>query len=124
MSFVRQYKFVLLFLLLLVFCSVMVILQIDANQERHVEIREAFILLHTRGYTNQAQKLYHRLLLDLYKLPDRALLEDFQRTLLLVDPNANQPSNLVWSYHWTVSNELDRRSEGTLMRALKLAEEQ
>jgi len=123
-SFVRQYKFVLLFLLLLVFCSVMVILQIDANQDRHVEIREAFILLHTRGYTNQSQKLYHRLLLDLYKLPDRVLLEDFQRTLLLVDPNSHQPSNLVWSYHWTVSNELDRRSESTLMRALKLAEEQ
>ena len=124
MSFVRQYKFVLLFLLLLVFCSVMVILQIDANQERHVEIREAFILLHTRGYTNQAQKLYHRLLLDLYKLPDRALLDDFYRTVLLVDPNSDQPSNLIWKYHWTVSNELDRRSESTLMRALKLAEEQ
>jgi len=123
-SFVRQYKFVLLFLLLLVFCSVMVILQIDANQERHVEIREAFILLHTRGYTNQAQKLYHRLLLDLYKLPDRALLDDFYRTVLLVDPNSDQPSNLIWKYHWTVSNELDRRSESTLMRALKLAEEQ
>lgn len=124
-SFVRQYKFVLLFLLLLVFCSVMVILQIDANQKRHVEIREAFILLHTRGYTNQAQKLYHRLLLDLPELSDRALLDDFHRTLLLVDPNLRQPSNhLVWNYHWTVSNELDRRSESTLMRAIKLAEEQ
>ena len=31
------------------------------------------------------------------KLADRALLQDFQRTLLLVDPNAHQPSNLVWS---------------------------
>ena len=124
MSFVRQYKFVLLFLLLLVFCSVMVIRQLNANQERHIEIREAFILLHTKGYTNQAQKLYRRLLMDMPKLPNRALLQDFQRTLLLVDPNAHQPSNLVWSYHWTVSNELDRRSESTLMRALKLAEEQ
>jgi len=123
-SFVRQYKFVLLFLLLLVFCSVMVIRQLNANQERHIEIREAFILLHTKGYTNQAQKLYRRLLMDMPKLPNRALLQDFQRTLLLVDPNAHQPSNLVWSYHWTVSNELDRRSESTLMRALKLAEEQ
>lgn len=120
----RQYKFVLLFLLLLVFCSVMVIRQLHANQGRHVEIREAFILLHTRGYTNQAQKLYRRLLLDMPKLTNRALLDDFQRTLLLVDPNSNQPSNLIWSYHWTVSNELDRRSESTLMRALKLAEEQ
>ena len=125
MNFVRQYKFVLLFLVLLVFCSVMVIRQLDANQQRHVEIREAFILLHTTGYTNQAQKLYRRLLMDTHKLTDRALLEDFQRTLLLVDPNSQQPSNhLIWNYHWTVSRELDRRSEGTLMRALKLAEEQ
>ena len=124
MSFVRQYKFVLLFLLLLVFCSVMVIQQRDVNQGRHVEIREAFILLHTRGYTNQAQKLYRRLLLELPKLSDRALLDDFQRTLLLVDPNSAQPTNhLIWNYHWTVSHELDRRSESTLMRALKLAEE-
>jgi hypothetical protein len=124
-SFLRQYKFVLLFLLLLVFCSVMVIRQLNANQGRHVEIREAFILLHTRGYTNQSQKLYRRLLLEMPKLSNRALLDDFQRTLLLVDPNSAQPTNhLIWNYHWTVSHELDRRSEGTLMRALKLAEEQ
>ena len=96
----------------------------DAKQARHDQLREAFILLHTKGYTNQAQKLYRRLLLDMHKLPNRALLEDFQRTLLLVDPNSQQPSNhLIWNYHWTVSHELDRRSEGTLMRALKLAEE-
>jgi hypothetical protein len=44
--------------------------------------------------------------------------------LLLVDPYTDQPSNLVWKYHWTVSHELERRSESTLMRALKLAEDQ
>jgi hypothetical protein len=123
-SFVRQYKFVLLFLGLLVFCSVMVIRQLNANQDKHVELREAFILLHTKGYTNQAQKLYHRLLLDFHRLPDKVLLDDFQRTLLLVDPYTHQPSNLVWSYHWTISKELEHRSESTLMRAIKLAEEQ
>jgi hypothetical protein len=126
-SFVRQYKFVLLFLGLLVFCSVMVIRQLranDAKQARHDQLREAFILLHTKGYTNQAQKLYHRLLLDFQNLPNKALLDDFYRTLLLVDPATDQPSNLVWKYHWTVSNELERRSEDTLMRALKLADEQ
>ena len=123
MSLLRQYKFVLLFLVLLVFCSVMVIHQFRANQKRHVKLREAFILLHTRGYTNQAQKLYHRLLLDFQRLPNEVLLDDFYRTLLLVDPNTHQPSNLVWAYHWTVSNELDRRSESTITRALKLADE-
>lgn len=96
----------------------------DAKQARHDQLREAFILLHTKGYTNQAQKLYHRLLLDFQNLPNKALLDDFYRTLLLVDPATDQPSNLVWKYHWTVSNELERRSEDTLMRALKLADEQ
>jgi hypothetical protein len=124
MNFLRQYKFILLFLLLLVFCSVMVIRQLRANDTRHEEIREAFILLHTKGYTNQAQKLYHRLLLDFHRLPDKILLDDFYRTLLLVDPYTHQPSNLVWNYHWTVSRELEHRSESTLMRALKLADEQ
>jgi hypothetical protein len=124
MSFVQQYKFILLFLLLLVFCSVMVIRQLRANDTKHEEIREAFILLHTKGYTNQAQKLYHRLLLDFHRLPDKVLLDDFYRTLLLVDPYTHQPSNLVWNYHWTVSQELEHRSESTLMRALKLADEQ
>jgi hypothetical protein len=122
-SFLQQYKFVLLFLALLVFCSVMVIRQLRANETKHEEIREAFILLHTKGYTNQAQKLYQRLLLDFQRLPDKPLLDDFYRTLMLVDPSTDQPSNLVWKYHWTVSHELERRSESTLMRALKLAEE-
>jgi hypothetical protein len=122
-TFVRQHKFILLFLGLLVFCSVMVIREFTRDS-KHVEIREAFILLHSKGYTNQAQKLYHRLLLDFQQLPDKALLDDFQRTLLLVDPYTYQPSNLVWSYHWTISGELERRQESTLTRALKLADEQ
>jgi hypothetical protein len=122
--FVQQHKFVLLFLALLVFCSVMVIRQLRASDKRHVEIREAFVLLHTKGYTNEAQKLYRRLLRDLETLPNEDLIQDFQRTLLLIDPATHQPSNLVWSYHWTVSNELERRSESTLMRALELAREE
>jgi hypothetical protein len=59
----------------------------------------------------------------LEKLPNRILLDDFQRTLVLVDPRTQQPDNLVWKYHWTVSNELEKRSEATLARALKLAGE-
>jgi len=43
---------------------------------------------------------------------------------LIVDPGANRPDNLVWKYHWTVSNELEKRAESSLVRALKLAEEQ
>ncbi len=41
----------------------------------------------------------------------------------LVDPKRPETDNLIWKYHWTVSNELERRSWTTLERALKLAEE-
>jgi len=123
MRFFRQYRFVLLFFALLVFCSVMVLHQINARQTKHVDRREAFVLLQARGYTNEAMHLYQKLLLEIPKLSDKQLLEDFQRTLLLVDPYAMQTNNLIWNYHWTVSNELDRRSESTLMHARKLAEE-
>ena len=123
MSFLRQYRFILLFFLLLIFCSGMVLRQISAKQSKHIEIREAFILLHTRGYTNESRRLYQRLLLDLPKAPNKQLIDDFQRTLILVDPYTQQTNNLIWNYHWTVSNELDKRSESTLVRARKLAEE-
>ena len=110
-------------MLMLVFCSVMVIHQMRARESKHVEVREAFILLHTRGYTNEAHRLFERLLLDYQKMSNKELLEDFQRTLLLVDPSTHQPSNLVWRYHWTISNELERRWENSIVRALDLAKE-
>jgi hypothetical protein len=130
MRFVRQYRFVLLFFLLLTFCSVMVVRQYNRQQSKHEEMRDAFILLYTRGYTNEAQRLYKKLLLDVpqytKKLTDKELMDDFKSTLTLIDPDARgeHTNNLIWSYHWTVSNELDRRSESTLKRARKLAEEE
>ncbi|MBI5383270.1 MAG: hypothetical protein HZA90_01140 [Verrucomicrobia bacterium] len=123
MRFIRQYRSLLLFAVFLVLCSVMVIRQINANQSRHVELREAFILLHTRGYKPEAETLYDRLLKEMERLPNQELLDDFQRTLTLVDPMRDQPENLIWAYHWTVSNELETRSEASLKRALKLARE-
>ena len=123
MHFLRQHRFVLSFLVLLVFCSIMVIRQLDARESRHVELREAMILLQTGGYTNQAERIYLRLLKDLDLLSNKALVEDWQRTVILVDPSANQPSNSVWRYHWTVRNEMERRAESTIQRALRLAEE-
>src|SRR5258706_85172 len=103
MRFLRQYRFILLFFALLVFCSVMVLKQISAKQSKHIELREAFILLHTRGETDAAEKLYRKLLISLPKLSQKELLDDFQRTLLLIDPepNTHQTNNLIWKYHWT-----------------------
>lgn len=123
MRFLRRNKFALLFLALLFFCSVMVIQQMDRNLSRHVELREAFILLYSKGYTDRSQRLYDRLLRDLEKTSNRALFDDFQRTLQLVDPTTQHPDNLIWRYHWTVSNELEKRQESNLARAMKLSEE-
>ncbi len=123
MQFLRQYRFVLLFFALLAFCSAMVVRQFNLKQSKHVERREAFILLQARGYTNEAWRLYQKLLLEIPKLKNRELLDDFQRTLLLVDPYTPASNNLVWNLHWTISNELDRKSESTLKRARELAEE-
>ncbi len=123
MRFIRHYRYVLSFLALLVFCSVMVIRGLQERQSKHVELREAMILLHTRGYTNQAAHLYTRLIQDAKELPNKVLLDDFQRTLLLVDPSTKQFRNPIWNYHWVVSNELEKRSESTLERARQLAEE-
>ena len=120
----RQYRFFFLFLALLLFCSLMVMRQFNVNRSKHIELREAFILLHSKGYTNQAIRLFHRLLTDLPQESNKTLMDDFQRTLMLVDPGTEHPENPVWKYHWTVSNELEKRSESTLLHALKLAEEQ
>lgn len=122
MRFVRQYRPMLLFAALLVLCGVMVLRQISANQSKHVELREAFILLHTRGYKPESERLFRRLLKEMERVPDKVLIEDFQRTLTLVDTTREQRENLIWVYHWTVSNELEKRSAASLKRALKLAE--
>jgi len=121
MRFLLECKFALIFAAVLTFCSVMVLRQARINQTAHSELREAFIILNSRGYTNQTQRLYNRLLRDLQKISNRDLREDFQRTLTLVDPAVQQPQNLVWKYHWTVSNELEKRSESSLARALEIA---
>lgn len=108
---------------MLVFCSVMVLRQFKINHQRHNELREAFILLQSKGYTNQADRLYYRLIVEVERVPHRVLFDDFQRTMMLVDPDVPQPRNLIWKYHRTVGDELEKRSPKIFARALKLAEE-
>lgn len=123
MSFLHRYRYFLTFTVLLAGCSVMVVRQVLLNQSRHIELREAFILLHAKGYTNETQRLFQKLLGELEDLPDSVVMRDYQRTLTLVDPAKPDQPNLVWRYHWTVSNELEKRSESSLAKALKLAHE-
>ena len=124
MRFLRRYRFVVVFLALLVFCSAMVIRQKEQNQSRHIELREAFILLFSKGYTDKAQRLYDRLLRDLQEESIRTIYDDYQRTLQLIDPTSSHSENLIWRYHMTLSKELDLRNESTLARALKLSEDE
>ena len=119
----RQYHYVWSFLAVLVFSSVMVLRQFKINHQRHNDLREAFILLHSKGYTNEAERLYYDLLVKLPRVPHRVLFDDFQRTMMLVEPEVPQPKNLVWKYHRTVGDELERRSPKIFARALKLAED-
>jgi hypothetical protein len=121
MRFLRRNRYFLIFAVLLFSGGVMVLRQMAANQSAHVDLREAFILLQAKGYKTEAQRLFQRLLAELERLPNKGLAEDYQRTQMLVDPTRQDPENLIWKYHWTVSNELEKRSESTLVRALKLA---
>ncbi len=120
----RGNRFAWIFLGLLIFCSAMVVRQFMANQSRHVELREYFILLYSKGYRQESERLFKRLMRELETLPNKALMDDYQRTLMLTDPTKPDPDNPIWRYHWTVSNELDKRSESTLQRARKMAEEE
>ena len=123
MDLFRTYRQPLLFCGILALASVLVMAQFRQNDAKHVELRESFVLLYSRGYETEADRLYQKLLAELKRLPDRQLTEDFQRTLTLVNPRQAQPDNLLWKYHWTVSNELEKRAAGSLQRALKLAGE-
>jgi hypothetical protein len=123
LSFFRRYWPVWVFAGLLLAGGLLLVWQVSTRQHRHVEMREAFILLQTKGYRPEAERLYGRLIPEVYHLSERLLRDDFQRTLTLVDPARQQPENLIWRYHWTVSNELERRSEHSLQRALRLARE-
>ena len=57
-------------------------------------------------------------------LSSRELVDDWQRMVILVDPSANQPDNLIWKYYWTVRKEMEKRSEDSIQKARKLAQDE
>ncbi|HXT12871.1 MAG TPA: hypothetical protein VN873_15015 [Candidatus Angelobacter sp.] len=117
MHFLRRHQYLFCFLGVLFFSCVMVIRQFEKNQARHVELREDFILLHDRGETKSEERLYQMLIQELPELNENALVDDLQRTAMLVDPKAPQLDNLIWKYEVSVKNELQKRSEQRLARA-------
>jgi hypothetical protein len=121
MRFLRRHQSLLLAVAVLLFSSVMAIRQFMANQMAHVELREDFILLHERGNGKETERLYQMLVQDLPGLNTRGLVEDLQRTALLMNPTKPEPESLLWKYHQCVKNEMFRRSEARAAHALKRA---
>ena len=109
MRFMRRHRFLVVFVALLVFCSLMVVRQVKANQSKHLELRDDFIRHCIKGYKPEAERLYILLLRDIEQLPDKTLIDDYRQTRQLVDPAVQQPENLIWKYCWTVKKELRTR---------------
>lgn len=122
MKLFRRFRYPLLFLAVLLFCSVMIVRQFRNNQSKHAERREAFILLFVKGYRTEADQLYRKLLAEVPTLSNRQLVEDFQRTLQVVNAvEKNESGNLIYNYHWEVSKQMEIRAADILDRAKRMA---
>lgn len=117
MQFLRRNQHFLLTLAVLVLASVLVVNQFLARQSAHAKRLEDFILLHEQAETQLCERLYQRLIQELPQLSDRALVQDLQRTAMLVDAKIPQLDSLLWKYHVSVNNELKRRAEKRLAAA-------
>ena len=117
MRFLRRNKYPLVFVAVLAFASVMVVSQFLSNQSAHVELREDFILLMERGEGQPATRLYQLLIQELPALSEKALVDDLQRTNLLLANKTPSKEDLLWKYQVSVNNELNKRSDKRIARA-------
>ncbi len=123
MRFLRRNQYLLCFAAVLVFSAVMVVRQFLINQSAHVELREDFILLCERNETKASERLYQLLVQELPSVSEKGLVEDLERSAMLVDPRTTTTDSLLWKYYVSVKNELDKRSRNRLPRALRRAEQ-
>ena len=123
MRFLLRYQYLLCFLGVLVLACVMVVNQFLTNQAAHVKLREDFIVLHEQGQTAACDEFYQQLIRDLVDLDERSLVDDLQRTSLLVDPKSHDVENPVWKYHVSVKKEVQQRAERRLAAVLESEEE-
>ena len=114
MQFLKRNRYALLVVAVLFFSSVMVVQQHLANQSAHAQQVEDFLFLHERGETKACEHLYQVLVQRLPHINDRDLVQDLQRTAMVVDVKAPQLNNLIWKYHVSVKNELKQRAEKRL----------
>jgi hypothetical protein len=120
MRFVRERKFLLAMAVALVFSAVMAVRQVVANQSRHSELREAFILLQSKGHVAEAHELYSQLIFALPDEPTRHLVEDIQRTSGIAPTNEAPTTNMLVRYHISVKKELEKRLEAEYLKARQL----
>jgi len=121
MRFLKRNQFLLVFVAVIIFCSVMVMRQFLVNQWEHVDLREDFIVLHDTEKTRGAERLYQLLIQELPDLPDRALIDDEQRLTILFASQKPPPEDLIWKYYVSVQNELKSRTDERVTQALKRA---
>lgn len=123
MRFLERHKYTLVFLAVVLFCSVLVQYQFLQNEAAHIAMREDFILLHQRGHIKGSEYLYQRLIQSLPRQSLESLIDDFQRTRTLVDTNAPLIDDLLWKYHVNTRNEMTRRAEKRLADLRKRIEQ-
>ena len=124
MRFLRRNQYLLCVAAVLVFSSVMVLRQFMVNQSAHVQMREDFILLQEHGDIKTCERLYQLLIQKLPVLSDNDLVNDLERTAMLVDPKTSESKSLIWKYHVSVKNELQKRSEKRLAEVLEQTQKQ
>ena len=122
MQFLHRNRSALLTVAVLIFSSVMVVRQYLANQSVHTSQVEDFLLLHERNEIQSCEHLYQVLIQQLPRIGDRELVQDLQRTSMIVDPKTPQLENLIWKYQVSVKNELKRRADKRISKLLQSGE--
>jgi hypothetical protein len=122
MRFIRRNLVFLSILAVLILSCVLVLHQISSNQSAHADLREDFILLYERNETKATERLYQFLIQQLPNVSTHTLVEDLQRTSMLVDAQSDNVDNLLWKFQISVKNELQKRSKQRVERALERAE--
>jgi hypothetical protein len=117
MHFLKRHRFSLLCLAVLSCASVLVIQQFLAAETAHFNLREDMIVLFEKGKTGEAEHVYQRLVENLSTVTDKALVDDYQRTTMLLQGKAENTSSLIYKYHWAVKQYMEKRSEQRLALA-------
>ena len=97
------------------------IFQFRLNEMAHFRLREDFILLVEKGHLNEAELDFQRLVQQLGTLSDKALLDDYLRTQMLLSTNNLDTRSLIYKYQCAALLYLQKRDNRRLAAALARA---